>query len=129
MSEPLDATDHHLAWVRTRLLIERGLRDSVAQGVTLITTGFGSFAILSGVNPAAEQQALPRDFALAATAIGVVVILLGMEHFRRMTAWVDADEFGARSTPTLPDERRPVLMAAGAVVIGLVSFVALLLNP
>src|SRR5581483_8701354 len=104
MIEPADATTPHLAWVRTRLLLERDLRDAMAQGFALITTGFGSFAILSGVAPAAEHQVLPRGFALAATAIGVLVILLAIEHYRRMTAWVDVDEFRDRSAPTLPDE-------------------------
>jgi hypothetical protein len=28
------------------------------------------------------------------TAIGVIAILLGVVHDRKMTAWVDADEFG-----------------------------------
>jgi hypothetical protein len=127
--DAVDATVHHLGWIRTRLLIERDLRDAMVQGFALITTGFGSFAILSGVAPAAEHQALPHGFALAATAVGVLVILLGIEHYRRMTAWVDVDEFRERAAPDLPDERRPVLMAAGAAVLGLVSFVALLLNP
>lgn len=122
-------TVDHLAWVRTRLILERDLRDGMVQGFALITTGFGSFAILSGVAPAAEHQALPRGFALAATAIGVFVILLGIEHYRRMVAWVDADEFGQRPTPRLPDERRPILMAAAAAAIGAISFVALVLNP
>jgi hypothetical protein len=127
--DAVDTAVDHLTWVRTRLILERDLRDAMAQGFVLITTGFGSFAILSGVAPAAEHQALPRGFSLAATAIGVLVILLGIEHYRRMTAWVDGDEFRDRSAPALPDERRPVLMAAATAILGLVSFVALLLNP
>ena len=123
------ATIHHLGWIRTRLVLERDLRDAVAQGFALITAGFGSFAILSGGAPAAEHQALPRGFVLGATAIGVLVIVLGIAHYRRMTAWVDADEFGGQSAPTLPDERWPVLTAAGAAVIGAIVFMVLLLNP
>ena len=44
-----------------------------------------------------------------------------------MTAWVAADEFGAEAVPRLPDENRPLYLVDAAVVIGLVSFIALLL--
>jgi hypothetical protein len=46
-----------------------------------------------------------------------------------MTRFIDADEFGTSPVPKLPDEHRPFYLAAAAVAVGIVSFVALLLLP
>jgi uncharacterized membrane protein YidH (DUF202 family) len=126
--EAVAATGDHLSWVRTRLTLERDLRDAVARGIALITTGFGSFAIVDGLATNRDRESLPKLFALAATAVGVVLILLGIEHYRRMTAWVDNDAFADTAKLDLPDEQRPMLTAIGAAVVGVVSFVALLLT-
>jgi hypothetical protein len=63
------------------------------------------------------------------TVVGILVILLAVQHARKMEAWVDADEYGSRPTPELPNENRTLHLAAAAVVIGVVSFVAMLLLP
>jgi hypothetical protein len=120
----------HLTWVRTRLTIDQEFMDSVRHGFSLITAGFGSFAIFEGLTIGErEVSELPKTFALIVTAIGVLVIILAIRHDRTMTAWIDADEFGAGTVPELPDENRPLYLAAGAAVIGIVSFVALVLLP
>lgn len=132
LAAPVPATSvesaDHLSWVRTRLTLERDFRETVAQGFALIVTGFGSFAIFDGLAATHERADLPKAFALAATAIGVAVILLGIAHYRKMTAWVDDDEFGDLPKVTLPDDGRWLAMAAAAIVIGLISFVALVLT-
>lgn len=118
----------HLSWVRTRLTLERDFRETVARGFALIVTGFGSFAFFGDLTGRDESADLPKAFALAATAIGVIVIVLGIEHFGKMRAWVDADEFGGGRKEELPDERRTVLVAGAAAIIGVISFVALVVT-
>lgn len=94
----------------------------------MIAAGFGSFAIVQGLAGHARDE-LPKAFALAITAVGIIVIVIAARHHRKMIDWVDADEFGTGATPSLPDERRTDYIAAAAVVIGVVSFVALLRLP
>jgi hypothetical protein len=121
------ATKDHLTWVRTRMTLERDFRETSTWGFALITAGFGSFAIFDGLTFLDRRSDLPLAFALGATAVGVVVILLAMLHYQKMTAWVDTDEFGSLPVPKLPNERRSIWLAAAAMAIGLISFVALLL--
>lgn len=103
---------------------------AIRHGFSLIAAGFGSFSVFEGLSVGERHvSALPKTFALIVTAIGVVVILLAVDHERKMAAWVDADEFGAEPPPELPDERRPYVLAGAAVLIGVVSFVALLMLP
>src|SRR3954452_2598046 len=123
---PDPAANDHLRWVLTRLTLERDLRETMTQGFALIAVGFGSFAIFDGLTEHRSGDELPKVFALVSTAVGVIVIALAITHFRKMIAWVDTDEFGTATAPELPDEQRPLYMAIGAVVIGIISFVALL---
>lgn len=121
--------DDHQSWIHTRLLLERAFEEMLQHGFTLIAAGFGSFAVFEGLSTTHGRAEVPRIFALAATAIGVIVILIAARHFRAMTAWADADEFGSEPAPKLPNENRPLYLAAAAAVIGVISFVALLLLP
>jgi len=122
----------HLGWVRTRLMLDREFQESIRHGFSLITAGFGSFAIFEGLTIGERAVSeLPRTFALIVTAIGVVLILLAADHDRKMTAWIDEDEFGPGSgpVPVLPNEQRPFHLAAAAAAIGVASFIALLMLP
>src|SRR5436190_21814869 len=96
MTEPTSetATRDHLTWVRTRLTLERDLRDTMTQGFALIAAGFGSFAIFDGLTEKRVGDELPKVFALASPAIGVIVIVLAISHFRKMIAWADTDQCG-----------------------------------
>lgn len=117
------------SWVHTRLLVERGFEEMLRHGFTLIAAGFGSFAIFDGLATSHDRAEVPRIFALASTAIGVIIILLAARHFQAMNAWADADEFSGEPAPVLPNERRPMYLATAAVVIGVISFISLLLLP
>jgi hypothetical protein len=128
-SSEASPTDH-LTWVRTRMMLDTEFLDSVRHGFSLITAGFGSFSIFQGLAIGERQVSeLPKSFALIVTAIGVILILLAITHDRKMTVFIDKDEFGPDPVPTLPDENRPLYLAAAAALIGIVSFVALLLLP
>ena len=120
----------HLRWVRTRMMLDQEFLESVRHGFSLIAAGFGSFSIFEGLT-IGESRApeLPKTFALIVTAIGVIVILVAMAHDRKMTSFIDEDEFGTSPVPELPNENRPLYMAAAAAGIGVISFVALLRLP
>lgn len=129
----IESAEHHehMSWVRTRMALDQDLTEWIRHGFALITAGFGSFAFLEGVvgtlgeserSPATEPS---RIFSLIATAVGVMLIAIALRHNRTMVAFVNADAFGEQEAPTLPDEKRPELLAMGAIAIGLVSFVAL----
>jgi uncharacterized membrane protein YidH (DUF202 family) len=109
--------------------VERAFEEMLRHGFTLIAAGFGSFALFEGLSTTHERAEVPRVFALASTAIGAIIILLAARHFRAMNAWADTDEFGSEPAPVLPNERRPLYLATAAVVIGVVSFISLLLLP
>ena len=127
--DTLIRTNHEM-WVRTRLQLDAEFQEALRHGFSLIAAGFGSFSIFEGLTIGErEVSELPKTFALIMTVIGMVVILLAASHLRKMSAWVDADEFGAEPVPRLPDENRSVYLGGAVIVIGVVSFVALLLLP
>lgn len=129
---PAATAEDHLSWVRTRMTLDAEMMEWVRHGFSLIAVGFGSFAFLQGVVGAAGEGEGPhvtepsRVFSLIVTAIGVAVILLAANHNRKMTAWVNADEYGAGPVPELPNEQRTSYLAGAAILIGLISFIALL---
>ena len=125
-----EAPNNHLLWVRARMLVDDRFLDVIRHGFSLIVAGFGSFSLFEGLTIGEHHvSALPKTFALIVTAIGVIVILLALRHAASMTAWVNTDAFGDRAPPPLPEERQLMGLAIAAVVIGVVSFVALLLLP
>jgi hypothetical protein len=127
-----DGGGEHLTWVRTRMNLDDELREWIRMGFSLIVVGFGSFAFLAGVVEALQgEEGLDvtnpsKAFSLVSTAVGIILILLAVNHNRQMVAWVNADEFGSGEVPELPQERRLYNLAAGAVVLGAISFFALL---
>ena len=129
---PAASMQDHLSWVRTRMTLDAEMMEWVRHGFSLIAAGFGSFAFLEGVVGAVGKGEGPgvtepsRVFSLVVTVIGMAVIALAASHNRKMTAWVDADEYGASPVPALPNERRTTYLAAAAILIGLISFIALL---
>src|SRR5687767_22662 len=108
--DPFDR--EHLRWVQTRLMLDGELMEAVRHGFSLIAVGFGSFAFLEGivgsVGEAASFTTPSRAFSLAATAVGMIVVLVAIRHNRRMTAWVNADEFPLEDAPELPEEQLPL---------------------
>ena len=43
-----------------------------------------------------------------------VLILLAITHARKMTAWVNVDEFGLAPAPMRPHENRPPALGGGS---------------
>lgn len=119
----------HQTWIHSRLLLEREYFDVVREGFTMIAAGFGSFAIFEGLTTVHGHDELPKIFALSLTAVGIILIVLAARHNKAMTAWINTDEYGTAPAPDLPNERRIDYLAAAAVIIGVVSFIALLRLP
>jgi uncharacterized membrane protein YidH (DUF202 family) len=124
--------DHeHVRWVQTRMMLDEQLMQTVRHGFSLIAVGFGSFAFLEGVvgglSESSDITTPSRAFSLAATAVGIGIVLVAMRHNRRMMAWINADEFPSGEAPDLPDEELPQRVGMAAVVVGVCSFVGLLL--
>lgn len=106
----------------------------IRHGFALITVGFGSFAFLDGVVGGLGEghggsSDPSRIFSLAATFIGTLLVIIALRHYRMMVEFVNRDEFGDGSILPLPNEKRDEYLAFGAVAIGVVSFIALLLLP
>ena len=125
-SDPERQPDHQ-SWIHSRILLNREFFDAWREGAAMIAAGFGSFAIFEGLASVAGHDALPRAFALAITALGVVVVSLASWHHRKMKAWVDIDEYGSLPAPELPDERLADIAAGATILVGAVSFGAVLL--
>lgn len=121
----------NIRWVQTRMMLDEQLMHAVRHGFSLIAVGFGSFAFLEGVvgglGESSHVTEPSRAFSLAATVVGIVVVLLAMRHNRSMMAWVNADEFPDGEAPDLPDQELPERLGIVAVVVGVCSFVGLLL--
>jgi multisubunit Na+/H+ antiporter MnhC subunit len=121
----------NIRWVQARMMLDEQLMQTVRHGFSLIAVGFGSFAFLEGVvggpGEASHITTPSRAFSLAATAVGIAIVLVAMRHNRRMMAWVNAEEFAAEEAPALPDEELPQRLGLAAVVVGVCSFVGLVL--
>lgn len=121
----------NIRWVQTRMMLDEQLMHSVRHGFSLIAAGFGSFAFLEGLvgglgeSPRFTEPS--RAFSLAATAVGIAIVLLAIRHNRSMMAWVNADEFPDGEAPELPDQDLPERLGLAAVVVGICSFIGLIL--
>jgi uncharacterized membrane protein YidH (DUF202 family) len=130
--EPPSEVREQMSWVRTRMQLDSELMEWIRHGFSLIAAGFGSFAFLEGLTGAlgegADQIATEpsRVLSLVATAIGVILIAIALKHNRNMVDFVNADEFGAGEVPRVPNEKREVYLAGVAILMGIVSFLALL---
>ena len=121
----------NIRWVQTRMMLDEQLMHAVRHGFSLIALGFGSFAFLEGVvggfGESSHATEPSRAFSLAATVIGVVIVLLAIRHNRSMMAWVNADEFPDGEAPDLPDQELPERLGIFAIAVGVCSFIGLLL--
>lgn len=132
VASQISADHEHISWVRTRMTLDAELMEWIRHGFSLIAVGFGSFSFLDGMRGTLGEGAganvtePSRMFSLAITAIGILLIALALRHNKRMVAFVNADEYGEGKVLSLPDERREEYLALAAIVIGVISFVALL---
>lgn len=117
------------------MTLDAELMEWIRHGFSLITIGFGSFAFLDGVlgglgeHGGRSSTDPSRVFSVLATAIGMLLILIALRHNRTMVEFVNQDEFEGTPPLSLPNEKREEYLAIGAVFLGSVSLVALLILP
>ena len=116
-SDALAEQEDHMSWVRTRMTLDSEYMEWIRHGFGLIAVGFGSFAFLDGIVGALGESEAPsvtepsRIFSLVATAIGVILIVLAMNHnHQTVVEQVEEDGHGRdgdrHAPPVGPDEER-----------------------
>jgi putative membrane protein len=107
--------DSHMAWLRTRLSIERTMMAWLRTAVSLIGFGFVIVQFFEhlqrtpGVRPADVPHA-PQYLGLALIACGVLALLVSTWQYRWTVRYLWAGSFasiaGMERTPFRPDTRR-----------------------
>src|SRR4051812_12663643 len=126
--------DSHMAWIRTRLSLERTLMAWLRTAVSLI--GFG-FAIVQfferlqqmpGVHPAYAPHA-PRYLGLALISCGILALLVSVWQYRWTVRYLWGGSFASIAGMKREGMQSPVLAIAVPLIgIGLFAFFAVLLR-
>jgi putative membrane protein len=126
--------DSHLAWLRTRLSLERTMMSWLRTAVSLI--GFG-FAIVQfferlqqmpGVHPAFHPDA-PQYLGLALIICGVLALVVSIWQYWWTVHYLWTGSFSALAGMTREGMQSPVLAIAVLLIcIGLFAFFAVLLR-
>src|SRR5262250_2688811 len=81
--------DSHLAWLRTRMALERTLMSWVRTAAALIGFGFTIFQFGERLLPAPEGGGYgPRVVALALVAAGTIASFVALDQYRRMIRYM-----------------------------------------
>ena len=126
---PLPAnTQTHLAWMRTRMSVERTLGAWVRTAAALIGFGFTivQFFGMQGVIPSKGPH-LARYVGLLLLGTGTLALGIAMWQYQRVVKYLWSDAF--RSVAGIPEMRRlyPTLIVAVLLcLIGLLTFFAIL---
>lgn len=128
---PLDVNTH-FAWMRTRLSIDRTFLAWTRTATSLIGFGFTIYQFLDKIELGAAPRFkpdTPRNFGLAFIATGLLAMAIGWWQHQREIRYLGSEEYtdvGWR--PGLPQFRGPNLIALVVSIIGLVTFVVVLLG-
>ena len=127
------ATDH-LAWVRTRLALERTIMSWLRTAVALI--GFG-FAIVQYINhleqiPGARHAYLPSApeyLGLALILCGIVALVISIWQYRWSIRYLWGEPFAPIAGVTNEGIQSPVMAVAVLLIfVGVFAFFAVLLR-
>ena len=126
--------DSHMAWVRTRLGLERTMMSWLRTAASLI--GFG-FAIVQfferlqqtpGARPA-HLPGAPRYLGLSLISCGVLALLVSIWQYLWTVRYLWGETFAPIAGLTREGLHSPVVAVAGLLVlIGLFAFLAVLLR-
>ena len=126
--------DSHMAWVRTRLSLERTMMSWIRTAVSLI--GFG-FAIVQffermqqtpGVHPAFVPSA-PRYLGLSLISCGILALLISIWQYEWSIRYLWDKPFAPIAGTTQEGKHTPVIAVAILLVcIGLFALFAVLLR-
>ena len=127
--------DSHMAWVRTRLSLERTMMSWIRTAVSLIGFGFAIVEFLEhlrqlpGARPAYVAGA-PRYLGLSLISCGVLALLISLWHYLWTLRYLWGETFLPIAGLTREGVQSPVVAVAVLLVfIGLFAFFAVLLRP
>ena len=126
--------DSHMAWVRTRLSLERTMMAWLRTAVSLIGFGFAIVQFLErlqqmpGVHPAYVPGA-PRYLGLSLISCGVLALLISLWQYLWTVRYLWGETFLPIAGLTREGLQSPVVAVAVLLVfIGLFAFFAVLLR-
>ena len=127
--------DSHMAWVRTRLSLERTMMSWIRTAVSLIGFGFAIVQFfehlhqMSGVHPAYVPGA-PRYLGLSLISCGILALLISLWQYLWAVRYLWGETFAPIAGATREGLQSPVVaIAVLLVLIGLFAFFAVLLRP
>ncbi len=124
--------DSHLAWLRTRLALERTMMAWLRTAVSLIGFGFAIVQFFEHLQRfpgarTAEYPRMPQYFGLALIACGVFA--LSVWQYRWTVRYLWHGSYAALAGMTSEGLKSPILAVAGLlIVIGLAAFAAVVLR-
>jgi putative membrane protein len=127
--------DSHMAWVRTRLSLERTMMAWIRTAVALIGFGFAIVQFLEhlqqipGARPAYVPGA-PRYLGLSLIFCGVLALLISLWQYLWGVRYLWGETFAPIAGATREGLQSPVVAVAVLLIfIGLFAFFAVLLRP
>ena len=126
--------DSHMAWVRTRLSLERTVMSWLRTAVSLIGFGFAIVQFFERLQqmPGARPAYLPggpRYLGLSLIACGVLALLVSIWQYLWAVRYLWGETFSPIAGATREGLQTPVVAIAGLLVfIGLFAFFAVLLR-
>jgi putative membrane protein len=131
----VSATDRsHLAWLTTRMAIERTLMAWVRTSIALIGFGFTivqffeRFSRMENVAPASHPFAA-RYVGLVLIGAGVAALGLSTLQYRKTVRYVWQAEFAVLARADTPPGGAPVYMISiGLILLGILAFMAVLVR-
>jgi putative membrane protein len=126
--------DTHLAWLRTRLAVERTMMAYMRTAVSLIGFGFGIFQFVYKLQSSPEIRDIRFPGAswylgLSLIFCGVMAAVFSIVEYRRLLRYLWSGSFATVAGITREGKRTPLLMVSAVlVVVGLFAFFAVLLR-
>ena len=131
----VNATDaSRLAWLSTRMSLERTMMAWVRTGIALVAFGFTivqffeRFSGMAGIAPPSHPFAA-RYIGLVLIAAGVGAFVLSAFQYRRTVRYIWQGEFAALAGDERPPGTTPVYaIAMGLILLGVFAFMAVLVR-
>ena len=126
--------DSHLAWLRTRLAVERTLMAWVRTAISLIGFGFAIVQYLEHLEQAPEAHAAylphaPRYLGLALISCGIFALVISIWQYWWSIRYLWGEPYTPLAGVTKEGKQTPVIAVAIVLVfIGLFAFFAVLLR-
>ena len=125
--------DSHLAWLRTRLAIERTMMAYMRTAVSLIAFGFTIFQFIDRVQDASGGDVrYPQAswyLALAMIFCGVGAAVAALFEYRRLIRYMWSGGFAAIAGVAKEQHKTPLYAITGVLIlIGIFAFFSVLLS-